>query len=292
MAATIAQLQAAAPSRTALRVALRRAAHQLVDADPLVFPDPLALPILGSTYAHELQRTPTRTDRPHSHALRAFIVARSRFAEDTLASAVAQGVSQYVLLGAGLDTFALRNPYPGMRVFEVDHPATQAWKREMLQAASLHLPASASLVPVDFERQEIAGELLRAGFDQGERTVFASLGVTPYLTLFAFRANVALVAGCAAGSGIVLDYGQPRRVLSPTEQMAHDSLASRVALAGEPFQLFFTPEEMRAELRAFAEVEDLGREELNQRYFADRSDRLKIQGSAGRLLHAATASER
>ena len=259
-----------------------------MDADPLVFPDPLALPILGPTYAQELQRTPTRTDRPHSHALRAFIVARSRFAEDTLASAVAEGATQYVLLGAGLDTFALRNPYTGVRVFEVDHPATQAWKAELLQAASLHLPASAVLVPVDFERQEPAAELLQAGFDPAQRTVFASLGVTPYLTLGAFRANVALVTGAAAGSSLVLDYGQPREVLSPTEQLAHDSLASRVALAGEPFQLFFTPGAMRAELGAFAEVEDLGREELNPRYFAARRDQLRIAGSAGRLLRAVT----
>lgn len=277
---------AAAPSRTALRVALRRAAHQLVDADPLVFPDPLALPILGPAYAQELQRTPTRPDRPHSHALRAFIVARSRFAEDTLADAVAGGASQYVLLGAGLDTFALRNPYPRLRVFEVDHPATQAWKQELLQAASLHLPASATLVPVNFEQQDPATELLRAGFDPRERTVFALLGVTPYLTLPAFRANVALTAGCPPGSTLVLDYGQPREVLSPLEQLAHDSLASRVALAGEPFQLFFTPETMRAELGGFAEVEDLGRDDLNKRYFTDRHDRLRIQGSAGRLLRA------
>lgn len=276
----------ATPSRTALRVALRRAAHQLVDADPLVFPDPLAIPILGPIYAQELQRTPTRPDRPHSHALRAFLVARSRFAEDTLAAAITQGTTQYVLLGAGLDTFALRNRSANLRVFEVDHPATQAWKQDLLTTASLHLPATATLVPVDFERQSLAAELARAGFDPAAPTLFAWLGVVPYLSIDAFRSTLAVIASSSPRSGVVLDYGQPRRVLSPLEQLAHDSLASRVALAGEPFQLFFTPPEMRAELQAFTHIDDLGRDELNARYFTARADRLAIRGSAGRLLHA------
>jgi len=276
----------ASPSRTALRVALRRAAHQLVEADPLIFPDPLAIPVLGPVYAAELQRTPTRADRPHSHALRAFIVARSRFAEDTLAAAVAHGTTQYVLLGAGLDTFSLRNRSPTLRVFEVDHPATQAWKHDLLAEASLHPPGTATFVPVDFERQTLATELHRAGFDPVAPTLFAWLGVVPYLSQEAFRSTLATVAASSPGSGLVLDYGQPRHVLSPLEQLAHDSLSSRVALAGEPFQLFFTPSEMRAELQAFPHVQDLGRDDLNTRYFTGRTDRLSIRGSAGRLLHA------
>ena len=125
----------ARPSRTALRVALRRAAHQLYDSRPLVFDDPIAVRILGP-HAEEVQRTPgrmaSRKPRPHSVGMRAFVVARSRYAEDLLARAVAAGVTQYVVLGAGLDTFAHRNPYPDLRVFEVDHPATQRWKRELL----------------------------------------------------------------------------------------------------------------------------------------------------------------
>src|ERR1700677_1481736 len=131
-------METAAPSKTALRVALRRAAHQLYDAHPLVLDDPIAVPILGATYAEELRRTPTRPDRPFSVGLRAFLVARSRYAEDNLAQAVGQGVTQYVLLGAGLDTFAHRNLYPQLHVFEVDHPATQQWKRDLLQTSKLH----------------------------------------------------------------------------------------------------------------------------------------------------------
>ena len=134
-----------APSRTALRVALRRAAHQIYDPRPLVLEDPLAVTILGSEYAEELRKTATRLHKPLSVALRAFLVARSRYAEDQLAKAVEQHVAQYVVLGAGLDTFAYRNPdSTNLRVFEVDHPATQAWKLERLQAAGIAIPQSLS----------------------------------------------------------------------------------------------------------------------------------------------------
>src|ERR1700679_3956733 len=130
-------MEEARPSRTALRVALRRAAHQLYDVKPLVLDDPIAVPILGQEFLPEVHKTITKLTKPFSTALRAFLVARSRYAEDTLSSAVTQGVTQYVLLGAGLDTFAYRNPYPSLRVFEVDHPATQQWKRELLATSDI-----------------------------------------------------------------------------------------------------------------------------------------------------------
>lgn len=279
-------METAKPSRTALRVAMRRAAHQIYDDRPLVFEDPIAVPILGETYAEEVRRTPTRPDRPFSAALRAFLVARSRYAEDNLAHAVEQGVSQYVLLGAGLDTFAHRNRYPGLRVFEVDHPATQAWKQELLEASGLVAPESLTYAPVDFERESLPERLLAAGFNSQLPSFFAWLGVVPYLTLAAFRSTVSFIAAQPPGSGVVLDYGQPRHVLPMLEQLAHDSLASRVALAGEPFQLFFTPEEIAVELSAFRKIEDLGTDEINSRYFAGRSDSLWLRGAAGRLLCA------
>ncbi len=279
-------MEEARPSRTALRVALRRAAHQLYDAEPLVLDDPIAVPILGATYAEELRRTPTRPDRPFSVGLRAFLVARSRYAEDTLARAVGQGVTQYVLLGAGLDTFAHRNPYPQVRVFEVDHPATQQWKRELLQTGSLPIPGNLTYVPVNFEHQSLAEQLQSAGLNQHAPTFFAWLGVVPYLTIEAFRSTIRFVAAQAPGTGLVLDYGQPRSALSFLERLAHDSLAARVQLAGEPFQLFFTPSEMAAELNAFRGLEDLGSAEINARYFANRTDNLKLLGSAARLLSA------
>src|SRR5580693_1539028 len=140
-------------SRTAQRVAIRRAAHQLLD-QPRVLDDPLALRIIGADAAEELRSNP-KEHHAFSRAFRAFMAARSRYAEDELARAVAHGVRQYVVLGAGLDTFAYRNPYPGLRVFEVDHPATQAWKLEMLQKAGLGTAPGAVFVPVDFETDSL-----------------------------------------------------------------------------------------------------------------------------------------
>jgi methyltransferase (TIGR00027 family) len=279
------------PSRTALRVALRRAAHQLYDAPPLVFEDPIAVPLLGQQYADELHKTATKLEKPFSVALRAFLVARSRYAEDTLAAAVAQGATQYVLLGAGLDTFAYRNPYPHLRVFEVDHPATQQWKRDLLYQNSIPIPPTLIYAPLDFEAQareaqSLPTQLRATGFNPQAPTLFAWLGVIPYLTRPAFRATVAFIAASAPGSAVVLDYGLPRHALPFLEQLAHDSLAARVQLAGEPFQLFFTPTEIAAELRTFSHIEDLGREEINARYFPRRTDKLAIRGTAGRLLSA------
>jgi methyltransferase (TIGR00027 family) len=279
-------MQSSSPSRTAVRVALRRAAHQLYDARPLVLDDPIAVAILGDTYAEELRRTPTRPDRPFSAGLRAFLVARSRYAEDKLAQAVARGVTQYVLLGAGLDTFAHRNPYPQLRVFEVDHPATQQWKRDLLQTNKLPAPTNLTYTAVDFERESLSERLQTTGFDVDAPAFFAWLGVVPYLTLAAFRSTIDFIGSRAIGTGIVLDYGQPRSALPFFEQLAHDSLASRVRQAGEPFQLFFTPPEIAAEFTAFHSLEDLGSTEINARYFTDRTDSLKLRGMAGRLLSA------
>jgi methyltransferase (TIGR00027 family) len=278
-------MEPAVASKTALSVALRRAAHQIYDS-PVVFDDPVAVGILGHEYAEQLQRTPLRPDRPFSIALRAFLVARSRYAEDNLSRAVSNGVEQYVLLGAGLDTFAYRNPFTRLRVFEVDHPATQQWKRELLQRNNIAIPDSITFTPVDFERQSLAEQLGFAGFNCQAPAFFAWLGVVPYLTLDAFRATIGFISSQCPGSGLTLDYGQPRAVLPRLEQMAHDSLASRVEKAGEPFQLFFTPPEIAAELSFFHSVEDLGAAEINARYFSGRSDQLKMRGTAARFLSA------
>jgi methyltransferase (TIGR00027 family) len=276
-------MEQAIASRTALSVALRRAAHQLHDS-PIVFHDPVAVPILGAEYEEQLRRTPLRPDRPFSTALRAFLVARSRYAEDNLKRAVESGVKQYVLLGAGLDTFAYRNPYPQLRVFEVDHPATQQWKRELLQRNLIAIPESLSYTPVDFECQSVAEQLRDAGFDRTAPAFFAWLGVVPYLTPEAFRVTLSFIADQPVGSGLALDYSQPRELLPPLERLAHDSLASRVEKAGEPFRLFFTPSGMAAELSRFHGLEDLGAMEINARYFAGRTDQLAMRGTAGRFL--------
>src|ERR1700676_4204576 len=158
-------------SKTAHRVAIRRAAHQLLD-QPKVLDDPLALRIIGTEAADDLRSNP-KEHHAFSRAFRAFMAARSRYAEDELARAVAHGVTQYVVLGAGLDTFAYRNPHPGLRVFEVDHPSTQAWKREQLQAAGILIPSSMTFVAVDFERQTLAERLAQSEFRADEAAFFS-----------------------------------------------------------------------------------------------------------------------
>lgn len=282
-------MREANPSRTALRVALRRAAHQVHDPRPLVFDDPLAVRILGDEHLTEVQRTPDSAKRPYSAALRSFIVARARLAEDTLAAAVRErGVKQYLVLGAGLDTFAYRNPHKELRVLEVDHPATQAWKLEMLQHAGIGVPAGVVHVPVDFELHSLRAKLESAGFLFGEPTVTAWMGVVPYLTHDAFDATMRVLARCAVGSEVIFDYSQPREALSHREQLMLDSLSARVALAGEPFQLFFTPAQLAEELEwlALRVVEDFDSAKLTARYFSGRSDSLGLKGEAAHICVA------
>lgn len=283
----------AVPSHTALRVALRRAAHQLHDAKPLVFEDPLAVPILGSDFQDELQRTPNSTRRPFSAALRAFMVARARLAEDTLQAALrTRHTAQYLVLGAGLDTFACRNPHSSLRVFEVDHPATHTWKQQMLSAAGIAPPRTAHFVAVDFERDSLHDRLKSAGFDETQPTVTAWLGVVPYLSPDAFSATMRVLARFHAGSQVIFDYSLPREALPPVEQLMLDSLSTRVAQTGEPFQLFFTPEQLVAELHSLGlnVLEDLGAADLTTRYFAGRTDNLALRGKAARVCIASSTT--
>jgi methyltransferase (TIGR00027 family) len=275
-------------SRTAQRVAIRRAAHQLLDR-PIVLDDPLALSIIGPEAANDL-RTRPKEDEGFSRAFRAFMVARSRYAEDELARAVSQGVAQYVVLGAGLDTFAYRNPHPGLRVFEVDHPATQAWKQEQLRAADIPLPSSSSLafVPIDFERRTLADGLQQSGLNLSAPAFFSWLGVTPYLTHNACMATLEWIARMPVGSGVVFDFAVDRKLLNPGQRMALDALSRRVAAAGEPFQLFFDPGRLQDELKSlgFHRTEFLQGEQLNERYFKDREDGLRVRGGLGHLMAA------
>jgi len=275
------------PSKTALRVAMRRAVHQLLD-HPRVLDDPLAIRILGEDTASELRRDPKAFERLGTTNLRAFVAARSRFAEDELAEAVRKGVRQCVVLGAGLDTFAYRNPFTDLHVIEVDHPATQGWKRELLASAGIAIPAPVSFVPVDFAKQSLADELNRFGFRSGEPAFFSWLGVVPYLMRDAALGTLRWIASLPPLSAVVFDYAVARSQLGFLERTALDALSRRVARAGEPFQLFFEPPELAASLReaGFQNLQDLGAEEINARYFAGRSDGLKVRGNLGRLMSA------
>src|SRR5271169_872545 len=270
-------MQEAKPSRTAMRVAMRRAAHQLVDV-PKVLDDPIALKILEPGARERLQGGEgTGSDRL-SRAMRAFMAARSRLAEDELARAIGRGATQYVVLGAGLDTFAYRNPHAedSLRVFEVDYPATQEWKRRQLAAAEIAIPPSVTFAPVDFERQTLADGLRDAGFERERPAFFSWLGVTMYLTEDAIAATLGFVASTPRGGGIVFDYAVPRQSLGLVGRMALDALARRVEKSGEPFRTFFDPTALAQRLKqmGFRSVEDLGADEINARYFKDRADGL------------------
>jgi methyltransferase (TIGR00027 family) len=277
------------PSSTALRVAMRRAAHQILDS-PKLLNDPIALPILGAEARARVEAECRLPDNQVSRYLRAFMVVRSRYAEDELAQAVARGAAQYVILGAGLDTFAYRNPYAesALRVFEVDFPATQAWKIARLADAGVAVPSSLTFAPVDFERQSLAEGLQHAGFRRDAGTFFSWLGVTPYLTSEAMNATLSFIASMPKGSGVVFDYAVPRESLNFLGRLAFDRIASRVAAAGEPFQLFFDPEPLKQQLSGmgFGSTEDLGADEINARYFANRGDKLRVGGKLGRLMRA------
>ena len=277
------------PSLTAQRVALSRAAHQLYD-QPRILEDPIALAIIGARAESQIRHHRRRFEVPLARHLRAFLVARSRVADEALGAAVARGVRQYVVLGAGLDTFAFRNPYCDslLRVFEVDHPATQAWKRRRLAAAGLEPPRSLTFVPIDFETQSLAAVLPEAGLHSEQPTFFSWLGVTMYLTAASVRATLRYVAGSVPqGSAIVFDYPVPAAGLGLARRLAARALLVRVAAAGEPWKAFFAAGELATELRAlgFSDTEDLGPEELNARFFCDRRDGLRVAG-LGRVLRA------
>ncbi len=277
------------PSATAQRVAMRRAVHQLLD-DPPVFDDPVALRIIGKESASALRADPLQFESTAlSPYLRAFVAVRSRYAEDELALGVRRGVCQYVILGAGLDTFAYRNPYPeGMLdVFEVDHPATQTWKRARLKEVGIALPGDLTFAPLDFETQRLAEGLSGAGYDPGKCTLFSWLGVTEYLTTTAVVATFRFIATAPVGSGVVFDYMISPSLLTPAQRMRFNVLAQRVASGGEPWQTFFDPGTLARDLHAmgFGHVEDTGPEEINTRYFKDRNDGLQV-GSLSHLMKA------
>jgi methyltransferase (TIGR00027 family) len=225
---------------------------------------------------------------PSHRPMRHFIAARSRFSEDTLTTCVGRGVRQAVILGAGLDTFALRNPHAGvgMQVFEVDYPATQAWKRERIRQANLSAPASLTFAPVDFERQSLADGLAAAGFRFDRPAYFQWLGVVPYLTREAIVATLDFIAGIS-GSEVVFDYTEPLENFSPGVRANLTAIAARTASLGEPWLSLFDPAEMSSLLQArrFAHTEDVSRVELADRYYGDHRQGV-VAGAGPHLGHA------
>jgi methyltransferase (TIGR00027 family) len=274
------------PSRTAMRVALRRAAHQLFDS-PKVLEDPLAVRIVGREAAASLSGLTDRLSPPARY-MRAFMAVRARYAEDELALAVRRGVTQLVILGAGLDTFAYRNPFPNLRVFEVDHPATQEWKRQRLHTENIAIPDSVTYAAVDFNSQTLADGLRAAKFQADKPAFFSWLGVTMYLDNQTALDTLRFIHTMHAENGVVFDYTVPRHLLNTMGKLVFDAITRRVAAAGEPFRGFFVPAELDAALQqiGYRHIEDMDSPAINARYFANRTDNLKVAGAMGRLCHA------
>ena len=278
------------PSRTAMGTAALRAAHQVLEHG-LIFADPLALRILGSD-AEDIIRQ-AKKDPSAKRRLRLFIAARARFAEDVLNGAAANGASQLVVLGAGLDTTAYRTHLGDrLRIFEVDHPATQAWKRERLRETEIPLPQSLTFAPIDFERETLGEGLAAAGFDASRRTVFTWLGVVPYLTEQAVFSTMGFIGGLQGGALVVFDYtNPPGSIAGHDARAAHRALAARVAAAGEVFKTYFETDALHHRLKAlgFCTIDDLGPAEIARRILSIPNPVLEDNGA--HIACAATVIE-
>jgi len=243
-------------SRTALGAAYLRAAHQILDAKPLIFDDPVILILLGADAEKRIQDAVGRYMATEAKALRSHVVLRSRYAEDRLELSVERGVSQYIIVGAGFDTFALRQPaWAGnLRIIEVDHPDTQHLKRTKISDAGIAVPSNVVLAGINFENESLEEGLIRNGISSNEPTFFSWLGVTMYLTESAIDSTLKCMAKYPRGSEAVITFRQ-----KPSAQSSASQLADLVSEAGERWVSYFTPEEFRGKLleAGFGKVEFL-----------------------------------
>jgi methyltransferase (TIGR00027 family) len=281
--------QVATPDNTAVRTALWRALHVEIDAPPHVFEDTVGLKLAAPD--DEWRNRPDMS--LFTQPFRASILARARFVEDLVAERVACGIRQYVILGAGLDTFAQRQPELASRllVFEIDPPGPQAWKRQRLIDLGFGIPSFLRLVPVDFEAGDAWWErLTAAGFDSGRPAIVASTGVSMYLTKDAISATLRQVAALAPGSTLAMTFMLPIELVDPDVRPGMERAVEGARANGTPFISFFTPTEMLALAReaGFREVQHVSAATLAQRYFAGRTDGLRPPNNSEELLVATT----
>lgn len=277
------------PSPSAFRVALARAVHQLLD-EPRVFDDPHALPMLGAEVAARLREDPFGHNDVPARSLRAAIVARSRFAEDHLHAAIRTGTRQYVLVGAGLDTWALRSAHyaSAVRVFELDQAPMQAWKAARIAESAGEAPERLARIALDLREGTIHDALARAGADLSAPVATSILGVLVYLPDGDVARALASLARLAPGSTLALDYRLRDDLMPPMDRMMMQATAAAMAAGGEPWQSSSDPGAMQALLAeaGFEVGEDIGSAELNARYFDRRKDGLRIAGGGFRHLFA------
>lgn len=277
------------PDNTAARTALWRALHLLADAPPHVFEDAVGLALVAPVDDWRSRRDMSPFTRP----FRASIVARARFVEDLVEAETARSVSQYLILGAGLDSFLQRRPEfaARLRVFEVDQPQTQAWKQQRLVELGLEPPSSLRFVPVDFERgEDWLSRLAAAGFDATQAAVVACTGVSMYLTREAIASTLRAVASFAAGSTLVMSFMLPIELAEAEVRPGIEAAQRGARAAGTPWLSFFEPAEMLALAReaGFRDVKHVSADALTARYFAGRSDGLRLPSNSEELLIATT----
>jgi methyltransferase (TIGR00027 family) len=271
------------PSRTALIIARQRAAHQVLDHGSILY-DPFAMKILREDEKDVLQFA---NEHPLASIGRLFTTARSRIAEDALSEAVERGVRQIVILGAGLDTFALRNPHGArqIRIYEVDHPATQAWKRQRLAEAQIALPPWLILVPVDLERDDLGETLVAAGFQENSPAFFTWLGVVPYLTQDAIGSTLDYIASIQ-NSEVVFDYMAPQAFSEEIRELVKER-TEQLEKIDERWASRFEPAEVATILRShgFCAIEDINFQEIASRF--GRAVQGLAPGQAGlHVVHA------
>jgi methyltransferase (TIGR00027 family) len=277
-----------APDSTAARVALWRALHIEVDAPPHVLEDDVGLKLLAPD---EGWRSRADMDPQFTRPFRASIVARARFIEDLVVEQARHGLAQYVILGAGLDSFAQRRPEIASRlkVFEVDRPGPQAWKRQRLIELGFGVPDWLRFVPVDFEAGESWRDgLVTAGFDDSKPAIVVSTGVSMYLTRDANAATFRQVADLARGSMLAMTFLLPLELADPEVRPGLEMAEKGARASGTPFLSFFTPPEILALAReaGFGEAHHISASDLTRRYFANRTDDLRPPSNAEELLVA------
>ena len=282
--------ETAAPDSTAVRVALWRALHVQVDPPPHVLDDEIGMRLAAPA---EGWRQRPDMDPQGTKLFRASIVARARFVEDLVEKQAGRGVGQYVILGAGLDSFVQRRPELASRlvVFEIDQPGPQAWKRQRLIELGFGIPAGLRLVPVDFEAGDAWVErLIAAGFDTRKQAVVAATGVSMYLTKEAIADLLGQVAKFAAGSTLIMTFLLPLELADPEVRPGLERAAKGAHASGTPFISFFTPTEILALAReaGFRKVEHVSAANLTGRYFTGRYDGLRVPNNSEELLVATT----
>jgi methyltransferase (TIGR00027 family) len=271
------------PSRSAVSTATLRAAHYLFDGAPKILSDPFARDFAGFSTDEEVRTALDAFAFPDPSRLRAVFTVRSRYAEDQLSGAIQLGISQYIILGAGLDSFAYRRPdlIRALHVYEVDHPATQSWKRARVRELGIKSPRALHHIPIDFEHETLISGLAAGGVNRNAKAFFSCLGVTQYLTREAVLNTLREIASAtASGTELVVQFIVPAATLSREEGNLVTVAAARAASMGEPWLSFFAPDDLETNMTqiGFDQIVHFGSEEATERYLLGRTDGLALPG--------------